>query len=120
MPSTLGQEETSWVSAVVTKRLGTRMFNVRVVLNGPICSRHLYQLQYRNATDDDKDSADVPSFQNASPKVANETPSEEEEASSPLQSEAAPSSQRPVPEEYFRQNPRRSTRKRRPSVYSVS
>ena len=49
-------------------------------------------------------------FQDVSPKMANETPSEEEEVSSPLMSETAPSPRRPIPEKNTRRNPGRFTR----------
>ena len=106
-------KDARWVPAVVTKRLGTRMFNVRVVPNGPVWRRHLDQLQPRYASDDDEDPGDVPSSQEHSDH------SSENEQISP-QPEAVPSPQRPAPEEYTRQNPRRSTRRRKPPDYYVS
>ena len=88
------------------ENIRTRTFNVRVVPNGPIWRRHLNYPQYRYATDNEQDPGNVPSFQNASPEVANETTCEEKGASSPLQLETVPSPERPYPEKYTCQNPR--------------
>ena len=82
------------------------MFNVRVVLNGTIWRHHFDQLLYCYASDDDQHPGGVSSFQDASPEVANDIPSEEEEASFLLQAEAVYCPQRPLPEEYTCQSKR--------------
>ena len=49
-----------WVPAVVTKRKGTRTFNVKVVPRGPTWRRHFEQLQPRHHTpEDDEPGHDV-------------------------------------------------------------
>ena len=65
---------------------------IRNPLMGLFGNRHLDQLQYYYATNNDQDPDDVPSFQDIFPaETANKILSEEKEASSPLQPEAAPS-----------------------------
>ena len=49
------EKEPRWVPAVVTKRRGTRTFNVRVYPSGPTWRRHVEQLQPRFGLPDDAD-----------------------------------------------------------------
>ena len=53
-------QEPRWVPAVITKRKGTRTFNVRVWPRGPCWRRHLEQLQRRYVTDDDNEPGETP------------------------------------------------------------
>ena len=47
------------VPAIIKKSLGTRCFNVKVVLHGPVWRRHWEQLQPRYVTDEDNEPGDV-------------------------------------------------------------
>ena len=49
-----------WVAAVITKRKGTRTFNVRVYPRGPTWRRHIEQLQPRPTSRVDKVPANEP------------------------------------------------------------
>lgn len=51
-------KEPRWVPAVVTKRKGTRSYNVRVHPRGPTWRRHLGQLQPRHVSPDDTEPGD--------------------------------------------------------------
>ena len=74
-----------------------------------ICRRRLDQLQYRYASDDDQATVDIPFFHSASPEVANDIPSEQEAFSL----DKFLVNQRSIPEEYTRQNPKESIRRRK-------
>ena len=105
-------EDPRWVSAEITRCLGTRRFLVHLLPHGPTVTRHLDQLRSRHASPEDTDPGDVPSTQTTS----NNT----DDASSSHQSTATPpnirdvSFDREVLPEYGRHQPRRSTRIRRP------
>jgi len=49
-----------WVPAIVVKRFGTRSVNMRVVPRGPVCRRHIDQLQRRYVSPDDTEPGDTP------------------------------------------------------------
>ena len=49
-----------WVPAIVTKRKGTRTFNVRVCPRGPIWRRHIEQLQPRYVSEEDNEPGEDP------------------------------------------------------------
>lgn len=48
-----------WVPAIVKKALGTRCFNVKVVLNGPVWRQHWEQLQPRYAAEENNKPGEV-------------------------------------------------------------
>ena len=49
-----------WVPALVTKRKGSRTFNVKVQPNGPTWRRHSEQLQPRAVSDEDDEPETLP------------------------------------------------------------
>ena len=92
-----------WVPAVVTKCLGARSVNVRVVHNGPTWRRHLDQLRPRWSTSEDQEPGeDVP------PPSETVTEQQDSEVDSGARTETPASS-----EAYGPGNPRRSTRTRK-------
>ena len=68
-----------WVPAIVTKRKGTRTFNVKVLPRGPTWRRHLEQLQRRHISDDDPEPGDCVEPQPAVDSVANTTTTEQKQ-----------------------------------------
>ena len=92
-----------WVPAVIKKALGPRSFNVKVVPRGPVWRRHLEQLQPRYASEEDEEPGDfdsVPDPPTQNLQVANPT-----------------GRPRLLPTlEYGPENPRRSSRIRRPRI----
>ena len=111
-------QDPRWVLAIIVKRQGTRMFNVRVVPRGPIWTRHLDQLQPRNTSDEDDDPSEAPSFQDSQADTASDTSSNEEHTIQPSPPDEPGSTVSPPL--YTPQHPRRSTRRRRLSDFYVS
>ena len=71
------------------------MFNVNVDPNGPILDVTWNNYNIATPQIHDQKPGDVSSFQDASPEVANDIPSEKGETSSPLKLEAVPRPQKP-------------------------
>ena len=96
-----------WVPAVIKKALGPRSFNVKVVPRGPVWRRHLEQLQPRYASEEDEEPGDFDSVPDspAGPPTQN------------LQVANPTGRPRLLPTlEYGPDNPRRSSRIRRPRI----
>ena len=97
-----------WVPAIVRKALGTRCFNVQVVPHGPVWRRHWEQLQPRYSSAEDSEPGDSINFATCEPP---DHPMELPEISR----QDVRQDNIPTPE-YGPQNPRRSTRTRKPKT----
>ncbi|CAM1312014.1 Uncharacterised protein g5872 [Pycnogonum litorale] len=102
-----------WVPAVITKRLGSRCFNVKVFPRGPVWRRHLEQLQPRHDTEEDNDPGDVGEIPTDHPmEVLDDEPVIRAQAQ---ESEMCTDHKYKLPEpEYGPDRPRRSKRKPKP------
>lgn len=96
-------KEPRWVPAVVVKRKGTRTVNVRVYPRGPTWRRHVEQLQPRHVSDDDD-------YEPGDETPVNTGDVDNESMDNPEVHELPPIETVP----YGNNNPRRSTRARRP------
>ena len=107
-----GPRQTSiprWVPTTITRVHGTRTFTVKVHPRGPLCKRHLEQLQPRYGVTEDTDPGVVISEQSTPADSVLEQP-KAETLSPPTE---VKTSDQTVPE-YGRHNPRRSLRQRKP------
>ena len=114
-----GPRQTStprWVPATIIGVHSTRTFTVKVHPRGPLCKRHLEQLQPRYGVAEDTDPGVVISEQSTS---ANRIP-EHPKADTLSPPTEAKTSDQTLPE-YGRHNPRRSSRQRKPrQLYNAS
>ena len=102
-----------WIPAIVTKRLGSRSFNVKVVPRGPVWRRHWEQLQPRYTSEEDNDPPDDIGTSTSSEmdaEITNPPPDHPMDLAEDLQL-ALPAPKYKTPElEYGPNNPRRSKR----------
>lgn len=112
-----------WVPAIVTKRKGTRTFNVRVFPRGPTWRRHLEQLQPRMATPEDTEPGDLTERPAAQREVEEPAPAAVDQLDAPdtTQPDRPAEIRQPharrqaaAPPEYDLQNPRRTKRAPKP------
>ena len=111
-------KEGRWVPAVVTKRKGTRTFNVRVLPRGPTWRRHLEQLQPRYVSAEDTEPADTPAMPLSAPSTAPTTETPSLPSIGPVPTDTTQTTSEVSPPlalpEYGSHNLRRSTRSRKP------
>ena len=101
-------KDARWVPAIITKRKGTRTFNVRVLPKGPTWRRHLEQLQPRHASPEDGEPGDQPQ-----PETPDATEQSDGHQSAPTSPGHQEQHQAPASTEQL-QPPRRSSRPRKP------
>lgn len=99
-----------WVPAVVTKSMGTRCFNVKVIPHGPVWRRHWEQLRPRYASDEDKEPGDVAELS----ELPVDHPMEILEEMPLPQNQRRPGQPRTASPEFGPDNPRRSKRTWKP------
>ena len=115
-----------WVPAIVTKRKGTRTFNVKVLPRGPTWRRHLEQLQRRHVSDDDPEPGEYVESRPAVDSVANTTTTEQKQHLAMKSEEVAINqneneyrrSRNPLPEDFKLRRSKRTIRP--PRRYSPS
>lgn len=98
-----------WIPAVVVKVFGTRSVHVRVLPRGPIWRRHITQLRPRYGADHDADPGEEPTC-----STENNTLGDASKTVPASQPRPRRNPRLPNDDTYSRENPRRSTRARKP------